>query len=141
MRQFLILGLLPILVACNDGTTGDTPVDASVAGAEINVPVLVDSLIDDAQTLEEMLARVDSVETAEQIRPSIETMILDYQTLFQTFESKEDLNFSEITALASRLPKLAERQRGLTEQIQRLYQDHPEAAQILSESLDSLGQP
>ncbi|MGJ8560122.1 MAG: hypothetical protein ACSHX3_07790 [Litorimonas sp.] len=140
MKHLLALSLLPLLVACNGGSDPDADLSTATTVSETNLPNVADQLIDDGNTLGEMLARVDSSETAEQVRPAIEKMVEEYQALFAKMETMESPSFSDMTAMASRAPKLVETQRRVATEIQRIYNDHPEAADVLRTVLDDLGQ-
>lgn len=140
MKHLLALSLLPLLVACNGGSDPDADISTVTTVSETSLPNVADQLIDDGNTLGEMLARVDSSETAEQVRPAIEKMVEEYRALFVKMEAMDNPSFSDITSMASRAPKLVETQRRVATEIQRIYNDHPEAADVLRTVLDDLGQ-
>jgi len=140
MKHWLSSTLLPLLIACSGATEAETENVSAATVSETSLPNVADQLIDDGKTLGEMLARVESVETAEQIRPAIETMIEDYRALFETMETMESPSFSDMTAMASRAPKLIEAQKRVANEIERIYNDHPEAADVLRDALEDLGQ-
>ena len=118
---------------------GAPALDTAAGGqSEISLPILADQLIDDGTTLGEMLARVNSVETAEEVRPSINALVKEYRALFATVESMESPNVSDMAAMASRARPLAETQRRVATEIERIYRDHPYAADILREALNDL---
>lgn len=113
---------------------------AAAASTDTSLPVLADQLIDDGSTLGEMLARVNSVETAEAIRPTVEAMADEYRAVFTQMEAMESPSFSDMTAMMSRAPKLVETQRRVASEIQRINQDHPDAADVLRSVFGDLGQ-
>jgi hypothetical protein len=137
MKHLLALSVLPLLIACSGGSEIDADL-SDTAAVETSLPNVADQLIDDGNTLGEMLARVDSSETAEQVRPAIEKMVEEYQALFTKMETMDSPSFSDITAMASRAPKLVEAQQRVATEIQRIYNDHPEAADVLRSVLDDL---
>lgn len=109
--------------------------------ATLSVPEIADRLIADAGRVAEMLSEVNSVETAQSVQPRLEAMGEEYATLFEQFDTQQaDIGFGEITALASRLPELSEVQKSLSEEVRRIYADHPEAADVLREAFEDLGQ-
>jgi hypothetical protein len=138
MKHLLALSLLPLLIACNGGADPDADIADTAAVSETSLPNVADQLIDDGHTLGEMLARVDSAETAEQIRPKIDAMVEEYRALFVKMETMDSPSFSEMTAMASRAPKLIETQQRVATEIQRIQNDHPEAAEVLRSVLDDL---
>lgn len=143
MKHFLALALLPLLIACSGGSDPDavdTKVSEVATATETSLPTVADQLIDDGNTLGEMLARVESSETAEEVRPAIEAMVEEYRALFVKMETMDSPSFSDMTAMASRAPKLIETQQRVANEIQRIYNDHPEAADVLRSVLDDLGQ-
>jgi len=145
MKHLLAIACLPLLVACSGGN--ETPAESpgtperieATASASPSVPVMADRLIDDGKILSEMLSRVNSPETAEDVRPAIEAMIEEYRQLLNTMDTMDSPNFSDMAALASRAKPLADTQRRVATEIQRIYTNHPEAADILREALDDLG--
>lgn len=141
MKHWLSLTLIPFLIACSGGSETDAQKSASeIAVAEASLPNLADQLIDDGNTLGEMLARVDGVETAEQIRPAVEAMVAEYRVLFEKMETMDTPSFSDITAMASRAPKLMAVQERVKTEINRIRTDHPDAANALQNVLSDLGQ-
>ena len=103
-----------------------------------SLPDVADQLIIDGTTLSEMLAQVDSVETAEEVRPAIDAMVADYRVIIDRMETMEEPNFSDLAAMASRARPLAEAQQRVATEIQRINRDHPEAAKVLREALRDL---
>jgi hypothetical protein len=101
---------------------------------------VADQLIDDGNTLVEMLARIDGAAAAEEIRPAIEAMVEDYRALSVEIETMDSPSFSDITAMASRAPQLMEAQKQIANEIQRIETDHPDAAEVLRKALSDLGQ-
>lgn len=143
MKHLFALSLLPLLVACSGEPDAAARVDdapAAAASTDASLPVLADQLIDDGSILGEMLARVKSVETAEAIRPKVEAMADEYRALFTRMEAMESPSFSDMTAMMSRAPKLVETQRRVASEIQRINQDHPDAADVLRRVFGDLGQ-
>lgn len=139
MKHLLALSLLPLLIACSGGSDPDAA-KIDVAGvSDLTLPNVADQLIDDGSTLGEMLARIDGAETAEQIRPAIEAMVEKYQALGVKIESMDTPSFSDITAMASRAPKLMDAQKQIANEIQRIRTDHPDAADVLRKALGDLG--
>lgn len=140
MKHLLALFVLPLLVACSGGADPDADLSDAASVSETRLPHVADQLIDDGNMLGEMLARVDSSETAEQVRPAIEAMVKEYRALFVQMETMDSPSFSDMTAMASRAPKLMATQQRVATEIERVYTDHPEAADILRNVLDDLGQ-
>lgn len=140
MKNFLALFLLPLLIACSDGSDPDVATTDVTSTSALNLPDVADQLIDDGNTLGEMLARIDGVEAAEQIRPEVEAMVEEYRALSVTIDNMDTPSFSDITAMASRAPKLMEAQKQIADEIQRIKTDHPDAAEVLRKALGDLGQ-
>lgn len=140
MKHWLSLIFIPLLIACSGGADTDAQDTPAASVSETSLPTLADQMIDDGKTLGEMLARVESAETAEQIRPAIEDMIEEYRVLFAKMETMESPSFSDMAAMASRAPRLVETQERIASEIQRIYNDHPEAADVLRDALDDFGQ-
>jgi len=142
MKHLLVASLVPLLIACNGNSEpGASAPDAPSAASETTLPNVADQLIDDGKTLGEMLAQVNSVEAAEDIRPTIEAMVSEYSVLIERIDTMESPSFSDMAALASRAKPLAETQQRVATEIQRIYADHPEAADVLREALGDLGRP
>jgi hypothetical protein len=140
MKHWLSLIFIPLLIACSGGEGTDAQDTPAASVSETSLPILADQMIDDGKTLGEMLTRVESTETAEQIRPAIEDMIEEYRVLFAKMETMESPTFSDMAAMASRAPRLVETQERIASEIQRIYNDHPEAADVLRDALDDFGQ-
>lgn len=138
MKHLLALSLLPLLLACSPSSDPDVESAAAVTVSETSLPNVADQLIDDGNTLGEMLARVDGAETAEQIRPAVEAMVADYRALFTKMETMDTPSFSDMTAMASRAPKLMAAQQRVATEIERISTDHPEAADVLRNVLRDL---
>lgn len=149
MKHLFVIASLSLLVACNGGegtaeqvaetSGGTTLTEQSVAN--MGVPAMADRMIADGNQLGNLLASVDSAETAEAVRPNIEAMIKDYKIMFDRFETMDQPSFSDIAALASRGAKLAESQQTVMEELRRIYTNHPEATEVLRDALDGFGQP
>lgn len=145
MKHLLSLSLLPLLIACSGGSDPDAAnLDTAngdvVSASELTLPTVADQFIDDGNILREMLVRIDGVETAEQIRPEIEAMVEKYEALSVKIETMDTPSFSDITAMASRAPKLMDTQKQIANEIQRIRTDHPDAAEVLRKALGDLGQ-
>lgn len=145
MKHLLALSLLPVLIACSGGSDPEAAtIDAAngdVASASaLTLPTVADQLIDDGNILREMLVRIDGAETAEQIRPDIEAMVEKYRALSVKIETMDTPSFSDITAMASRAPKLMDAQKQIANEIERIRTDHPDAAAVLRKALGDLGQ-
>jgi hypothetical protein len=134
-----------LLVACSGGDapsetrTKTVPEPAPIVASDMNAPDLADLIIEDGATLETLLSSVTSEESAQAARPQIEAMIARYTQVADQFQSMGEPSFSEMAALASRLPRLAETQSKLAGEIQRIYQDHPDAADVLRDALGDAG--
>lgn len=140
MKHLLALSLLPLLLACSPSSDPDAGAANAVTVAEASLPNLADQLIDDGNTLGEMLARVDGAETAEQVRPAVEAMVVEYRALFTEMETMDTPSFSDMSAMASRAPKLMEAQKRVATEIERISTNHPEAADVLRNVLSDLDQ-
>jgi len=138
MKHCLVLSLLPALIACSGGSEPEIDIAERPAMAADSLPDVADQLIIDGTTLSEMLAQVDSVETAEEVRPAIDAMVADYRVIIDRMETMEEPNFSDLAAMASRARPLAEAQQRVATEIQRINRDHPEAAKVLREALRDL---
>ncbi len=139
----MILTAFPaaFLMACSGGepqTETSAPVTAEIA-ADMSLPDMADRVIADSRELTTMLARVDSAEAAEAARPEVEAMVANYRVLIDRFETMGEPSFSDMAALASRGAALAEAQQGVSAEVRRIYNDHPEAADILRDALDDAG--
>lgn len=140
MKHLLAFSLLPLLLACSPASESDAGSGSVVTVSETSLPTVADQIIDDGNTLGEMLARVDGAQTAEEIRPAVEAMVAEYRALFTKMETMETPSFSDVTAMASRAPKLMEAQRRVATEIERIKTDHPDAADVLRNVLSDLGQ-
>jgi hypothetical protein len=140
MKNLLALFLLPLLIACGGSSEPDVVQTDVTSTSALNLPDVADQLIDDGNTLGEMLARIDGVETAEQIRPEIEAMVEEYRALNVKIETMDTPSFSDVTAMASRAPQLMAAQKQIANEIQRIETDHPDAAEVLRKALADLGQ-
>ena len=140
MKNFLALCLLPLLIACSGSSEPNVAQTDVTSTSELSLPIVADQLIEDGNTLGEMLARIDGVETAEQTRPEIEAMVEEYRALGVTIDNMDTPSFSDVTAMASRAPQLMEAQKQIANEIQRIETDHPDAAEVLRKALADLGQ-
>jgi hypothetical protein len=145
MRRIAILLLSAVLVACGGAADKDedlreAPVTTETA-ADMSMPDMADKLIADSQSLAVLLFQVDSEATAEDIRPEIERMARDYTILSERFEAMGEPSFSDMAALASRAPQLIETQQAVARQIERIYTQHPDAADVLRDTLENVGRP
>ena len=138
MKRLLSVVGLSFLIACSGGEA--EPDVTEPAAAEMKLPAMADQLIDDGETLQDLLAQVQGMESAEAIRPQVEAMIGEYRALFERMESMDNPSFSDMAALAARAPELAQTQENIAAQIQRIRRDHPEATEVLREALKDLGQ-
>ncbi|MEM7729715.1 MAG: hypothetical protein AAF311_10625 [Pseudomonadota bacterium] len=126
-----------VLAACSGGGADDEgPVITAEAAADMSMTDMADRLIEDGRSLGTLLSGVDGEASAEAVRPQVEAMVENYRVLGERFEALGEPSFSEMAALASRLPDMARTQAGVVEQVQRIYNDHPEAADILRDALD-----
>lgn len=138
MKQFFALITLSLLVACSGGEKEPEAIEP--AAVDMKLPAMADQLIDDGETLQSLLADVQSAESAEAIRPRVEAMIEDYRAMFERMESMNNPSFSDMAALAARAPELAKTQDNIAQEIQRIRRDHPEATEVLREAMKDLGQ-
>ncbi|MGB3456831.1 MAG: hypothetical protein WBG08_05890 [Litorimonas sp.] len=132
-----------LLAACSGGTDapdgdGVAPITAEAA-ADMSVPDMADRLIADGRSLGTLLSTVDSEASAEAVRPELEAMIENYTVLFERFETMGEPSFSDMAALASRGPELVRAQQEVAEQVRRIYDNHPEAAALLRDTLEDVG--
>ena len=139
------------LAACGGGAdsgsgdgAGGTSFDATsvdTSGLPSSFPALADRIIDDSGEVTTLLSGVTDAASAEAIKPRLAQMAEGYRAVLIKFEEMGDPGFSDMAALASRLPKIATSQTGLLEQVERIYREHPEAYDVLAESLEGLNSP
>lgn len=148
MKQFIRVGLfvllIPVISACSGGSdsvsgSGGTMSEAAVA--DMSIPDMADQVVANGNSLSEILATVVDAETAEKAEPQIKAIVENYQLLLQRVENTDNIGFADMAALASRAPELARTQEAVSQQLVRIYQDHPEASDVLREALRDFGQP
>lgn len=147
MKYLLAIPLAFFLSACS-GEAGQQSPDSnepiritSEAAADMSMSDMADQLIEDSQLLTTLLSGVNDAATAEAIRPQIETLVDNYDVMLTRFENSGEPSFSEMASLASRLPDLAETQKALSAEVKRIYQNHPEATEVLRETLEDVRRP
>ena len=123
------------LVAC--GLGGAEPEERS----GVQITDIADDLIADSQTVVDLLQSVDSVEDAEAIRPQLDDLAVKYQNIGERMKEMEQPNFAVMRSMISRGPKLAETQTRVLEEIERIRTNHPEAAAVIQEKLESFANP
>lgn len=130
--RFLSILLSFALIACS------SPEEDRFGGEDMTVSSLADQVIEDGQTLSTLLQTVNDEQSAEAVRPRIEAMVDDYDALQDRLEGMEAPSISEMSELMKRAPKMAEVQSELITEIRRINNDHPEAAQILRNSFETM---
>lgn len=144
MRYISVLILAGVLAACSGDPSGDEagdfePIRITADDAQqMSMTDIADQLISDSQSLTGLLTGVNNAETAEAIRPEIETMIGNYQLMVEQFDAMGEPSFSEMASLASRLPDLANTQQALASEVERIYKNHPEATEVLRDTLENV---
>ena len=144
--RYLITSILVIsLAACSSGQPEEGDIMSepiritSETAADMSMTDMADQLISDGQSLTDLLSTVNSAETAEAIRTDLEGMMSNYQVILERFESMGEPSFTEMAALASRLPDLNGLQQSLSAEVERIYKNHPEATDVLRETLEGFG--
>lgn len=136
--RFFILSLAFLLAACG---MGDVSVqEGSDASAELNVTVLTDQVIEDGQELLTLLASVRDVESAEAIEPQLTALIAEYEAMESQLEAMEAPTMAEMRALLSKAPQIAQTQQDIATEVQRIYANYPDAAEVLREAIGRYGQ-
>ena len=100
---------------------------------------MAEQLIVDSEMLTQLLSGVNDAATAEAIEPEAEAIVENYQTILTRFEQMGEPSFSEMASLASRLPDLSEAQQALAVEVRRIYQNHPQATEVLRDTLEDIG--
>lgn len=103
------------------------------------LPALADRIIADSSEVTTLLARVNDPASAEAVKPRLAEMAESYRAVLTKFDTMGEPGLSDMAALAGRLPRIATSQTELLQQIERIYREHPDAYDVLAESLDGLG--
>ncbi|MFB9373992.1 hypothetical protein ACFFUB_08475 [Algimonas porphyrae] len=120
-----------------DADSGGSLTDAAVA--DMSIPDMADQVIADGKFLAELLEGVTDSDSADKIEPQVKAIVENYQRMFDKVENAGNLGFADMAALASRAPEIAQTQEAIVDQLTRIYRDHPEAADVLRESLRDFG--
>lgn len=113
--------------------------EAQAAVADMSITQMADKLIADGQTISAILATVIDSETAKEAEPRVRVMMADYEAMSQRFENLEAPSMTQVAALMSKAPRIAVSQQAVFAELQRIYEHHPEATDVLREALENFG--